>query len=242
MKKLKGRWRSDYSVLQQSNICIFVLLFNIQLLEYIDISIYYLCSIHLWTSVSLVLFALYFLLISFLWCTIYCLFSFIIEDKFIFCRKLLTSKFQALPLSFGREKEQTQLIAYQKKKKIKISPFYFLKVLSVHKHLWNNLSLKNFIEFFKLHPAANSKMPIWHFVMLNSWEWQNFLWASRLFCIQCDLTDVWSQYKPTGLTYMSRVTSEPWNCHLERLSSFQTFVADIYFLKVKIIWVAALQK
>lgn len=140
-------------MLEKRNICIFVLSFNILLLESIDIGMYYLCSIHLWSSsVSSVLFALHFLcLISFPWCTIYCLYSFIIDDKFIFYRKQLTSKFQALLLFFGRGKEQTQLIAYKKKKS---SFFEFLKVLSVRKHLWNNLSLKNFHWVFQATPSS----------------------------------------------------------------------------------------
>lgn len=161
-------------MLEKRNICIFVLSFNILLLESIDIGMYYLCSIHLWSSsVSSVLFALHFLcLISFPWCTIYCLYSFIIDDKFIFYRKQLTSKFQALLLFFGRGKEQTQLIAYKKKNLPFLNFWRFYQFANICGIIcpW-----RIFIEFFKLHPAANRKMPIWHFFMPSCWAWQNFM-------------------------------------------------------------------
>lgn len=173
-------------MLQQSHVYIF-LSFKPLLLEYFDISIYYLCNIHFWgfwgCSVSSMLFALYFLLSHFL-STAYILSS--LRTSSYFTVKFLTSKFL---LSFGRGKEQTQLIAYKKKN---LSFLIFWRFYQFTNICGIIFPWRIFIEFFKLLPAAKSKMPVWHFVMPNCWAWQNFVWASRLLCIQPDLTDIWS--------------------------------------------------
>lgn len=86
--------------------------------------------------------------------------------------------------------------------------FWFLKVLSVHKHLWNNLSLKNFHGVFQATPRSKQQSAYLAFCHAKHLGMKIFHVS-----FQAVLHPVWFYrclilVKLTRLTYMSQVTSQ----------------------------------